>query len=178
MKRSPPRPNFQQTLAREKPRQLRHNQGGRHADLADRLSYTQKEHDEACQSILTPSPKKQILSSDLFLKQYEETVQEICAGTHKKPCPFHKLIFLDSCTSKNNWKYYKCPVRGCPFFCAHDLINDWLEELSQQLHHTYKEKPTKDLDILLPFTCFCKHETYSNLKLGRNQSEEIQGVFI
>ena len=95
-KRSLPRPNFDQALAREKARRLRHEQGGRHTDLSDRLenSYTQKELNEACQSILPPSPKRQILETPDFLQQYEETVQEICAGTHEKPCPFHKIVFF------------------------------------------------------------------------------------
>ena len=92
-------------------------------------------------------------------------------------CPFHNVI-LDSGKTDNGWCYFKCPIIACRFFCSADDVVEWVGTLSKILHPSYKEIPTQDLQISLPFAFFCTGEGFHNLKLRRSKTSKNPNRFL
>ena len=161
-------------LAREEARIKRQREGGQHADLAERR---ETEH-------LHEHPQRDLTQQQAtpFFPEYEVMVQDLLEGTTEKThveakhCPFHSCI-LDIRVSKTSWMYYRCPVQNCPMFCAADDVDQWLQGLKHQLHDSYKEQPDQDLTVSLPYICYCVHENYHQLKLGKSRSDKNPGRF-
>ena len=159
-------------LLREKARQKRKHEGGRQTELGDRLG----EHEY---------PKKVLGEAKdpaALFPEYEAMVKRLLNGEDPSPplenkhCPFHHVL-LEQKVSANHWAYYRCPIRACPIFCGADRVDDWLTCLRSQLNPSYKEQPDQDLNISLPFVCFCKHELYQGLKYLSliNMNERLAG---
>ena len=164
--------SWDRQLLREKTRQKRKREGGKQTELGDRL----EEHE---------FPKKVLGEAKdpaALFPEYEVMVKRLLDGEDPAPplenkhCPFHHVL-LEQKVSANQWAYYRCPIRACPMFCGADRVDDWLTCLSSQLNSSYKEQPDQDLNISLPFVCFCKHELYQDLKLGKSRSPKNPNRF-
>lgn len=121
------------------------------------LSSIDEDCERAVQSIL------ELCRSDVTEQQQQPQVLQEEAYS----CPFHYTL-LESGQTDNDWLYYKCPVQSCAFFCGADRVADWVFELSRALHPCYKEQPSEDLKISLPFTCYCQGQGFHDLKLKKS----------
>ena len=188
--------SFDRALAREKARQKRKRQGGKKTQLSDRLA----EHDydqyfdpvelavPPVKKTKTPDPPVSSVDDDCdravqsILKLCRSEVPEVLSSPQHVvlqegySCPFH-YTSLHSRTTDSNWQYYKCPVQSCVFFCGADRIADWVMGLSRDLHPCYKEQSTADLQISLPFTCYCHCEGFHDLKLKKSQTAKNPNRF-
>ena len=167
--------SWENALKRERTRQKRHRQGGKQTELSDRLE--QHQYDDHYDQVVVvsssePLPKKG--KQEPVIPHYPEMVQELLQNYEtifERRCPFHGFL-LDYKTTKSQWSYYRCPLKACIFFCGTDRVDDWLQGLDVSLHANYKERPNPDLNITLPFLCFCKH-----LQLSKSQSQNNPGWF-
>ena len=172
--------SWENALKREKTRQKRHRQGGKHTELSDRLE--QHHYDHQYDQVVVSSSSEPLLKKrkqEPVIPQYPEMVQQLLEGYEtifERRCPFHGLL-LEYKTTASQWSYYRCPVQACIFCCGADRIDDWLPGLDVSLHANYKEQPTPDLHITLPFLCFCQHEPFRDLRLSKSQSAKNPGRF-
>ena len=172
--------SWDNALRREQARQKQHRQGGKYTNLSDRLE--QHHYDDYYDQVVVslssePLPKK--VKQEPVIPQYQDMVQELLEGygeIFEKRCHFHGIL-LDYKNTESQWSYYRCPVKACIFFCGTNRVDDWLKRLDVSLHASYKERPNKDLNIILPFLCFCKHEPYHNLRLSKSESKKNPGQF-
>ena len=91
-------------------------------------------------------------------------------GAPLRCSPFHQTELTQGKAKLTGWPYYRCPVSGCVFFCGEDRVDDWPRRMAGAVHAGYKEPPTDHLKTRVPFTCFCTHEPYPQLKLGKSES--------
>ena len=168
--------SWDNALLREKTRQKRKREGGQHTALSNRLD-EHTLHDFPKRALVESTKLEPVYSSFEVMCQdllKDEATAPPTGGARK--CPFHNVL-LDYKLSSADWPYYRCPVQACPMFCGANLVENWLAQLPAQLHGSYKEQPTHDLTISLPFVCFCKHELYHGLKLNQSRSAKNPGRF-
>ena len=171
--------SFDNALAREKARQKRKRLGGRHTHLSDRLN--EHDYDAFFDPVEIAIPAQKKLKKNPPTSESPSSIQsilDICRKNIPEPqimgppprcCPFHNII-LHSRSSASGWVYYRCPVKACVFFCGADNVRDWTKRLNVTLHDSYKEKPSEELQIKLPFTCYCHDEWFHDVKLRKSNS--------
>ena len=91
-------------------------------------------------------------------------------------CPFHQSI-CDHKMSAKGFRYVKCPVKPCPFFCTETEGDDSSKSLTSQLHNDYKMQLTEDTTCNVPWACYCEGEGYRDVCLGRSKSAKNPGRF-
>ena len=154
---------FEHEIEREKSRQKRNRQGGKHTQLSDHLEQHQyDQYYDQVEVLLPKKPKTDEPLSENFTKLVQDLLNNV------KRCPFHEDQKLEQRTSEKGWDYYRCPIHWCVFWCGANVVDDWLQRLPSSLHPSYKERPDENGHIRLPFTCFCTHEDYHHLRMYKS----------